>query len=88
MKTAKKPSIDRLGRVVVPKAIREQAGLQPGMPLSIRYDDGRIEIEPEAAEVEIVARGKLRVAVPAQALPTLSAEAVRRTQDKVRKDRG
>ncbi len=88
MKIAKKPSIDRLGRVVVPKAIREQAGLRPGVPLAIRYSDGCVQIEPEPAEVTIVSRGRLRVAVPSEALPPLSDEIVRQTRNQVREQRG
>jgi AbrB family looped-hinge helix DNA binding protein len=38
-------TIDRAGRVVIPKPIRDAAGLKPGAALSIEYRDGRIEIE-------------------------------------------
>jgi AbrB family looped-hinge helix DNA binding protein len=38
-------TIDRAGRVVIPKQIREAAGLKPGVALSIEYMNGRIEIE-------------------------------------------
>ena len=73
---------------MVPKAIREQAGLRPGVPLSFRFSDGRIEIEPEPAEVRVVARGKLRVATPVSDLPALSDETVSRTREDLRTRRG
>ena len=88
METTKNITIDRLGRVVVPKAVRDQAGLVPGMPLSIRYSDGRVEIEPAPVRVKIVKRGKLHVAVPLDDVPPLADEIVRRTQAALREERG
>ena len=42
-----KTTIDGTGRVVIPKAIRERAGLTPGMELEVRFsDEGRVEIAP------------------------------------------
>jgi AbrB family looped-hinge helix DNA binding protein len=71
-------------RLVVPKDIREQAHIEAGVPLEIRCRDGRIEIEPAPRVVEIVKRGRLRVAVPAHASTGLTAGVVRRTRDRVR----
>ena len=85
MKVAKKPSIDRQGRIVVPKATREQAGLRPGVPLSICYNDGCVEIRPEPAEVKVISRGRLSVAAPSEALPELSDGIVRQARNQVRK---
>ena len=47
-----KTTIDGAGRLVIPKQIREQVGLKPGMPLDIRVDNGVIEIEAERAVLE------------------------------------
>ncbi|HZS92352.1 MAG TPA: AbrB/MazE/SpoVT family DNA-binding domain-containing protein, partial [Chloroflexota bacterium] len=41
-----KTTMDAAGRLVIPREIRRQAGLQPGMPVEVRWHDGRIEIEP------------------------------------------
>ena len=41
-----KTTIDRAGRVVIPKAIRERAGLQPGMELEITVDNGCVALQP------------------------------------------
>jgi AbrB family looped-hinge helix DNA binding protein len=38
--------MDKAGRLVLPKAIREEAGIEPGIPLRIAVRDGRVEIEP------------------------------------------
>jgi AbrB family looped-hinge helix DNA binding protein len=43
-----KSIIDRAGRVVIPKAIREAAGLKPGSALTIAYRDGQVVIEPKS----------------------------------------
>jgi AbrB family looped-hinge helix DNA binding protein len=77
-------TIDGAGRLVIPRDIREQAHLEPGVPLEIRFRDGRIEIEPASRRVEIVKHGRLRVAVPTDASGRLTAEAVRTTRDRVR----
>jgi len=57
-----KTSIDPAGRMVIPKPIREAAGLRPGDSLEVTYRDGRIEIEPAAVEVKLICKGKLLVA--------------------------
>jgi AbrB family looped-hinge helix DNA binding protein len=78
-------TIDSAGRLVVPKAIRDAAELRPDMPLTIRCRDGRIEIEPAAQQVTRVKKGRVAVAVAvAESEPTLSAETVRRTQQRLR----
>lgn len=38
-------TIDKAGRLVVPKPIREAMGLRPGAQLTIDYVDGKIEID-------------------------------------------
>jgi len=76
-------TIDSAGRLVVPKAIRDEAELLPDMPLTIRCRDGRIEIEPAALVVTRVKKGRVAVAMAADS-PTLSAETVRRAQRAVR----
>jgi len=55
-------TIDGAGRMVIPKAVREAAGLRPGDPLDVRYRDGRIEIEPLAEQVRLVREGPFLVA--------------------------
>ncbi|HEY5284454.1 MAG TPA: AbrB/MazE/SpoVT family DNA-binding domain-containing protein [Polyangia bacterium] len=75
-------TIDSAGRLVVPKAIREEAELRPDMPLVIRCRDGRIEIEPAAQSVTRVKKG--RVAVAVANVPPLSEKTVRRTQQRLR----
>ena len=62
-------TIDRAGRVVVPKPIREAANLRPGTQVRFRLADGRVEIEPVPMEVTLERSGSLVVAVPAADSP-------------------
>jgi AbrB family looped-hinge helix DNA binding protein len=76
-----KTTMDAAGRLVIPKVIRRQAGLQPGTPVEVRWRDGRIEIEPAPTPVTLVRRGRFVVAVPQAAVPELSAREVEETRD-------
>jgi hypothetical protein len=60
------------------------AGLRPGEPLKVTYRDGRIEIEPAAAAVKLVRKGKLMVARVAGVSP-LTHEQVNRALGEVRR---
>ena len=44
-------TIDKAGRIVVPKAIRDAMGLTAGGKVDIVFVDGKIEIEVPPAEV-------------------------------------
>jgi len=65
-----KTTIDAAGRVVVPKALRQALGLQPGSAIEMRVSDGRIEMEPAPLEVRMEKRGGLVVAVPSAPVPS------------------
>lgn len=78
-------TIDGAGRLVVPKPIRDAAGIRAGAELEIRVADGRIEIEPAPLEVKLVKRGSLTVAVARKRVPPLTGEVVRQTLDRVRR---
>jgi AbrB family looped-hinge helix DNA binding protein len=80
-------AIDSAGRLVIPRQIRREAGITPGMALDIRLHDGRIEIEPAPLPVKLVRRGRLLVAVPRTAVPPLHPEVVERTRRKLRRER-
>lgn len=82
-----KSTIDAAGRLVVPKPIREQAGLRPGEPLEVTYRDGRIEIEPAPREVHIEERDGFRVAEPVGPYEPLREGTVKRTRRQSRENR-
>jgi bifunctional DNA-binding transcriptional regulator/antitoxin component of YhaV-PrlF toxin-antitoxin module len=41
-----KTTIDDAGNLVVPRDVWRAAGLEPGVPLDIRVEDGAVVIEP------------------------------------------
>ena len=85
--SAMKTTIDPAGRLVIPKQIRQEAGLRPGMPLDVRWRAGRIEIEPAPLPVKLVRKGRLLVAVPDKDVTQLSADTVERTRQALRRER-
>ena len=62
-------TIDRAGRLVVPKPIREAAHLRPGTQVRFRLAEGRVEIEPVPMTVTLERSGSFVVAVPAEQHP-------------------
>ena len=79
-------SIDSAGRLVIPKTIREAAGLRPDTPLRIRYQDGRVEIEPETAEVRIEMRRGVAVAIPPTPVATVTTAEVEAIRQQIREE--
>lgn len=57
-------TIDKAGRVVIPAAIRERAGLTAGAELEISEDDLGIRLERVAPGPKLVKVGKRLVARP------------------------
>ena len=72
-------TIDKAGRIVVPKAIRVAARLEPGTEISFRLVSGRVEMEPAPLTVSLERRGHLVVAVPNRKLPVLAESEVEDT---------
>ena len=60
-------TIDKAGRIVIPAAIRERAGLTPGTALEVTADETGIRIERVAARPKLVRIGKRLVARPTAA---------------------
>ena len=57
-------TIDKAGRVVIPAALREKAGLRPGGEVEITFDEICIRLEPRAKRPRLVRIGKRLVARP------------------------
>lgn len=72
-----KTAIDAAGRIIIPKSLRDELGLHPGLTLEIRTSDGALLIEPLPTPVSLVRRGKRVVAKPAVRLPKLTQDEVR-----------
>jgi AbrB family looped-hinge helix DNA binding protein len=84
-------TLDADGRVQIPKHVREEAGLEPGMELDVRYCDGRIELAPAPAPAPAMTyhlerRGHVLVAVPDGETAVLTPELVVDTIDKFREE--
>jgi AbrB family looped-hinge helix DNA binding protein len=47
-------SIDKAGRVVVPKPLRDQLGISPGTPLEIEVVDGHLELSVPNRPLEVI----------------------------------
>jgi AbrB family looped-hinge helix DNA binding protein len=82
-----KTTIDAAGRLVIPKELRQEAGLQPGTELDIRWRQGLIEIEPAPLLVKLKKRGRFLVAMPIQPIEQLTSEKVERTRRQLTRDR-
>ncbi len=77
-------TIDKAGRLVVPKAIRDAARLEPGTEVRFRVVSGRVEIEPVPLAVALEREGSFVVAVPRQDPPALEASVVENATAAVR----
>lgn len=82
-----KTTIDGAGRLVIPKLIREAAGLRPGMPLEVTWIGGHIEIEVEPLPIRLVRRGRLLVATPETDIGPLHGDLVEETREHLRDTR-
>jgi AbrB family looped-hinge helix DNA binding protein len=80
-------TIDKAGRLVLPKAVREEAGIEPGMRLRVAVRDGRVEIEPDYAKVRVVESHGMKVLDLAEPRPPLPESAVRAISHKLRSRR-
>jgi AbrB family looped-hinge helix DNA binding protein len=80
-------TIDADGRLVIPEEIRRQANLQPGDPLEVRWQDGRIEIEPVFLPIRLVRKGHLVVAVTDEPVEPLTLEQVEAIRQAIRDER-
>ncbi len=81
-------SIDSVGRLVIPKEIREEAGIQPGMPLTVTCREGQIILEPRRRPVRIEKRGRIQVAVSVEPGEPLTRAAVKAAQARARRRGG
>lgn len=77
-------TIDKAGRVVVPKPIRDALGLAPGTEIEIQDVDGRVEISvPSRVWLEDGPRGPIAHAPPGT--PPMTAEDVREVVERLRR---
>lgn len=78
-------TIDKAGRVVIPKQMRDALGLAEGGEVEVVEEDGRIVISPRPAAKQLVERDGVLVCVVNEDVPALSARDVRDVLDSVRR---
>jgi AbrB family looped-hinge helix DNA binding protein len=78
-------TIDAGGRLVVPKAIREAMGLEPGRVVDIVFVDGRIEIELAPLRAHVEHGDGLPRIVADEAVPPLTEDDVREAVEETRR---
>lgn len=57
-------TIDKAGRVVIPAAVRQRAGLEPGTELEVIEEDFTVRLIPRVPRPEVVRIGKRLVVRP------------------------
>ena len=76
--------IGQAGRVVIPKSIRERAGLREGTPVEVTLTEDGVVIRPRTLQVRIETRGRIHVLVPEEPVARLDTEEVRRATEALR----
>ena len=69
---------------MIPKPIRDAAGLLPGTEVEIELFDGRVEIEAAPVEIRLVERDGWLAFEADRELPPLTTEQVRETLERIR----
>ncbi len=78
-------TIDSTGRIVVPKALREELALYGGQVLEVMARDGHLEIDVPPTPMRLEERDGVKVAVTEVPLPPLSQNLVRETLERIRR---
>jgi AbrB family looped-hinge helix DNA binding protein len=80
-----KTTIDRSGRIVVPKALRDELSLVGGETVELTVRDGRLEVEPLSSPMHLESRGRGAVAIADEEVPPLTADQVRGVLEQTRR---
>ena len=80
-----KSTIDRAGRVIIPKPLRDRMGWLGGEQLEILEVDGVIEIRPAPIQMKVVETDDGPVIVATQPVPPVTDDDVRRTIERLRR---
>jgi AbrB family looped-hinge helix DNA binding protein len=54
-------TVDRFGRVVIPKKTRDHFGLEPGTPVTISEQEDGILVKPDTLEAPVRLKGRVLV---------------------------
>lgn len=61
--TVHRASLDRLGRLALPEAVRRELGLEAGCELDLRLEEGELRLRPRLEEAQLASRDGLLVIV-------------------------
>ena len=78
-------TIDGAGRVVIPKAVRDEASLEAGAEIEVEFRDGRIEIVPVGVPMRLAGRGAAAMVEADGDMPVLTASEVRDALERARR---
>jgi AbrB family looped-hinge helix DNA binding protein len=78
-------TIDKAGRIVVPKAVREALRFVEGAELEMRIEDGRLIVEHRAVGKHLVDGPHGAVIVADEDLPPLTDDLIRSTLQSIRR---
>jgi AbrB family looped-hinge helix DNA binding protein len=78
-------AIDGVGRIVIPKPMRDALGIEGPTELELTEVDGKLELTVPYMKVHLEVRDGLSVIVPDEPVPPLTAEMVREVLERVRK---
>jgi AbrB family looped-hinge helix DNA binding protein len=78
-------AIDKVGRIVIPKPMRDELGIKGATELELTEHDGHLELTVPYIKAHLEVRDGLSVIVPDQPVPPVTAEMVREVLERVRK---
>jgi AbrB family looped-hinge helix DNA binding protein len=78
-------TIDAAGRILVPKALRDELGFVAGQELELRAANGVLEVEVAATPMRLESRHGNLAATPDHEMPELSPELVREALEQIRR---
>ena len=80
-------TIDSAGRLVIPKALRDRAGLTPGTRVDFHFRDGNIEISVAESDVRWETRHGIDFPIPPEGAPDLDVDQIRDVIESGHEDR-
>jgi AbrB family looped-hinge helix DNA binding protein len=78
-------AIDSVGRLVIPKTLREELGLHGAADLELTATDGRLEVTVADVPARVEERGGFPVIVTGQPMEPMSVAEVRTAVERVRR---
>jgi AbrB family looped-hinge helix DNA binding protein len=81
-------TIDRAGRIVIPKRLRDELGLVAGSQIEMTTVAGELRVALLPVAVRLERRGRTVVIVPEEPVSPMSADDVRDAVERMREDRG